>query len=214
MDKIKVLLLDHQFLTREGLINLINQSADYELVGVLDHPNEVLGQVLTNHPDVLVMDYSGDDPVLSSLVKQIVETNATNVLIVTNEDRKKYIKELLALGIKGVVTKNCSKQEILNAISAISNSNRFFCNKILDVIMTEPQEEPQPANCDATTLSPREYEVLNLITKGNRTIEIADILNVSVHTINSHRKNILRKLNLKSPTELVVYAMESGLVKA
>ena len=213
MNNIRVLLSDHQFLTREGLINLIEQKDGFELMEAMEQPDSVLDKVLLHHPDVLVMDYSGDDPVLRSLMKQVVETRATNVLIITNEQRKQYIKELLDLGIRGIVTKNCSRQEILNAIEAISESNRFFCNKILDVLMTDGLDN-EPVSCEATTLSPREFEVLQLITKGFKTIQIADELNVSVHTINSHRKNILRKLNLKSPTELVVYAMESGLVKA
>ena len=76
------------------------------------------------------------------------------------------------------------------------------------------QKEEQEENCEPTDLSPREFQVLKLITKGKKTVEIADNLNVSVHTINSHRKNMLKKLNLNSPTELVVYAIESGIVKA
>lgn len=213
MKNIRVLLSDFQFLTREGLIHLIHEREEFELVGVMEQPDSLLNTVISSLPDVLLMDYKGDDPILHSLVKQIVETQATNVLIITNEDQKNHIKKLLDLGIKGIVTKNCSKQEIINAIESISQNNRFYCNKILDVLMTGTQEE-EPVNCEPTSLSPREYEVLQLITKGFRTADIADQLYLSVHTINSHRKNILKKLNLKSPTELVVYAMESGLVKA
>jgi DNA-binding NarL/FixJ family response regulator len=77
----------------------------------------------------------------------------------------------------------------------------------------EKRAEEVNANCEPTDLSPREYEVLQLITKGQKTVDIADTLHVSVHTINSHRKSILKKLNMKSPAELIVYAMESGIVK-
>ena len=115
------------------------------------------------------------------------------------------------MGVKCILTKGCSKQEILNAIHSISMGNRFYCNRILDQVMTRP--ETDEVTCEPADLSPREFEVLQLITKGNRTTDIADKLNISVHTINSHRKNILRKLNLKSPTELIVYAMESGMTK-
>lgn len=214
MKNIRVLLSDFQFLTRSGLIRLIEEKEGMELVGVMERPDTLLSRVLETLPDVLVMDYKGEDPVLHSLLKQIIDTQATNVLIVTNEDRKSYVKGLLDMGIKGIVTKSCSQQEIVNAIESISNRNRFYCNRILDLLMTDTLKEEESVNCEPTALSPREYEVLQLITKGNRTADIAEQLHLSVHTINSHRKNILKKLNLKSPTELVVYAMESGLVKA
>jgi len=213
MKSIRVLLSDFQFLTRSGLVHLIEEKDEFELVGVMEHPDSLLNTVISTHPDVLLMDYNGDDPVLHSLIKQIMDTQATNVLIITNEDRKSHIKQLLDMGIKGILTKKCSRQEIVNAIESISENNRFYCNKVLDVVMTSGQEEVQ-VSCEPTMLSPREFEVLQLITKGFRTADIADQLHLSVHTINSHRKNILKKLNLKSPTELVVYAMESGLVKA
>lgn len=214
MKNIRVLLSDFQFLTRTGLIHLIEERDGFELVGAMEQPDTLINSVLANHPDVLVMDYKGEDPVLQSLLKQILETQATNVLIITNEARKPYIKQLLDMGIKGIVTKSCSQQEIINAIESISNRNRFYCNRILDVLMTDSVDEDEAVNCEPTALSPREFEVLQLITKGYRTADIADELHLSVHTINSHRKNILKKLNLKSPTELIVYAMESGLVKA
>jgi len=92
----------------------------------------------------------------------------------------------------------------------VAQGNRFFCNNILDLVVENPDNEE---DCEPTNLSPREYEVLEWITKGKTTAQIAEELHLSVHTINSHRKNILRKLNMRSPAELIVYAIESGLVK-
>lgn len=213
MRKIKVLISDFQFLTREGLIHMVNEKDQFELSGVVEGADEVMKSVLQEHPDVLLMDYEGNDPVLKSLLNQVVQSKATNVLVITNEDKREHIKPLLDMGIKGIVTKQCSQSEILNAIESVSKNTRFYCNRILDVLL-ENEEESKEVDCEPTDLSPREYEVLQLITKGHKTVQIADELNVSVHTINSHRKNILKKLNLKSPTELIVYALETGLVKA
>ncbi|WP_258099610.1 response regulator transcription factor [Marinoscillum pacificum] len=213
MRKIKVLISDFQFLTREGLIHMVNEKDQFELSGVVEGADEVMKSVLQEHPDVLLMDYEGNDPVLKSLLNQVVQSKATNVLVITNEDKREHIKPLLDMGIKGIVTKQCSQSEILNAIESVSKNTRFYCNRILDVLL-ENEEEFKEVDCEPTDLSPREYEVLQLITKGHKTVQIADELNVSVHTINSHRKNILKKLNLKSPTELIVYALETGLVKA
>lgn len=216
MNKVKVLISDFQYLTREGLIHLIEKDEDFDLVGIVDRPDDLLRNVLAHYPDVLLMDYQSQDPVLLSLLKQVVASKATNVLIITNNDKRNHIKNLLDLGIKGIVTKSCSKPEIINAIHSISQNNRFYCNRILDIVMgqDDPGEEIAEVDCEPTDLSPREYEVLQLITKGFKTSEIAEELHVSVHTINSHRKNILKKLKLKSPAELIVYAMETGIVKA
>lgn len=212
MKSVKVLISDFQYLTREGLIHLIEKNDDFGLVDTVERSDDLLKSILKHHPDVMVMDIQSQDPVILSLLKQVIETHATNVLIITNDDKKAHIKSLLDLGIKGIVTKSCSKLEIVNAIHAISKNNRFYCNRILDLMMGK-EEEKAEVDCEPTDLSPREYEVLQLITKGYKTVEIADELHVSVHTINSHRKNILKKLNLKSPAELIVYAMETGMVK-
>jgi len=130
----------------------------------------------------------------------------------TGETDRKRVRDILKTGVKGMVTKTCSQQEIINSVIAVSQGNRFYCNKILDVVMENNGLEEEE-DCTPTDLSTREYEVLQLITKGMTTTKIADELHVSVHTINSHRKNILKKLGLKSPAELIVYALESGMVK-
>jgi len=213
MVPIKVLISDFQFLTREGLINLINKDDEMDLVAVVEGPEDLMETVLTHLPQVVVLDYQSQDPILLSLLKQVVSSQVANVLIITNDSDRRHIQALLDIGIKGIVTKGCSKIEIVNAIHAVSKNNRFFCNKVLDLLMDQKKED-DAVNCEPTDLSAREYEVLTLITKGFKTVQIADELNVSVHTINSHRKNILKKLGMKSPAELIVYALESGLVKA
>tara|TARA_Y100001972_G_scaffold128472_1_gene189338 strand:- start:4862 stop:5500 length:639 start_codon:yes stop_codon:yes gene_type:complete len=211
MEPISVLISDFQYLTREGLIRMIEADPGLSLLGTVDDAKQLIEETNERHPNVLIMDYQSKDPSNLELMKKVIDTEASKLLIITNENKREHIQSLLDLGIKGIVTKSCSKDEILNAIKSVSKDSRFYCNRVLDTLMD--QEEEKEINCDPTVLSQREYEVLKLITKGYKTTEIADELYVSVHTINSHRKNILKKLNLKSPTELIVYAMETGLVK-
>ncbi|MEQ8878883.1 MAG: response regulator transcription factor [Cyclobacteriaceae bacterium] len=211
MELISVLISDFQYLTREGLIRMIEADPGLSLLGTVDDAKQLIEETHERHPNVLIMDYQSKDPSHLELMKKVIDTEASRLLIITNENKREHIQSLLDLGIKGIVTKSCSKDEILNAIKSVSKDSRFYCNRVLDTLMD--QEEEKEINCDPTVLSQREYEVLKLITKGYKTTEIADELYVSVHTINSHRKNILKKLNLKSPTELIVYAMETGLVK-
>jgi DNA-binding NarL/FixJ family response regulator len=211
MKAIKVLISDFQFLTREGLIKLTESTQNFDLVGVLEDQKQCMDQVTQLQPDVLILGYPEHQLDMNETLTEIIRMQASKVLIVTNEVEKGHIQNLLSFGVKGIVTKKCSQTEIIHAIESVAKSNRFFCNSILEIVMA-PHEEVL-ANYETTDLSKRELEVLELIAKGYRTVDIAEKLFVSIHTINSHRKNILKKLNLKSPAQLIVYALESKLVQ-
>ena len=211
MKAIKVLISDFQFLTREGLIKLTESTQNFDLVGVLEDQKQCMDQVTQLQPDVLILGYPEHQLDMNETLTEIIRMQASKVLIVTNEVEKGHIQNLLSFGVKGIVTKKCSQTEIIHAIESVAKSNRFFCNSILEIVMA-PHEEVV-ANYESTDLSKRELEVLELIAKGYRTVDIAEKLFVSIHTINSHRKNILKKLNLKSPAQLIVYALESKLVQ-
>ncbi|MEM6965044.1 MAG: response regulator transcription factor [Bacteroidota bacterium] len=109
------------------------------------------------------------------------------------------------------MTKGCDEEEIINAIKATAKQERFFCNKILNFIL----EKSFAKSDDGTTtpLTTREIEIVRLVVEGKIAKEIADELNLSTHTIYTHRKNIMNKLELKSTSELVLYAVEKGFVK-
>ncbi len=211
MKAIKVLILDFQFLTREGLIKLTKSTQNFDLVGVLEDEKQCMNQVTQLQPDVFILGYPEHQLDINETLIEVTKMQASKVLIVTNEVEKGHIQNLLSFGVKGIVTKRCSQTEIIHAIESVAKSNRFFCNSILEIVMA-PHEEV-PTYCEPADLSKRELEVLELIAKGYRTVDIAEKLFVSVHTINSHRKNILKKLNLKSPAQLIVYALESKLVQ-
>jgi len=211
MKSIKVLISDFQFLTREGLIKLMEGTQHFDLIGVLENREQWMEQVTQAQPDVLILDYPERQSDMNANLTEFIKLQASNILVVTNEIEKGHIKNLLSLGVKGIVTKRCSQTEIIHAIESVAKSNRFFCNSILEIVMAPHEEVGQ--NCEPTDLSKREFEVLELIAKGFRTADIAEKLFVSIHTINSHRKNILKKLKLKSPAQLIVYAIESKLVQ-
>ena len=211
MKKIKVLISDFQFLTREGLIKLTESTQNFDLVGVLEDQTRCMDQFTQLQPDVLILGYTGGQLDMNETLTEVITLQASKVLIVTDKVEKGHIQNLLSFGVKGIVTKRCSQTEIIHAIESVAKSNRFFCNSVLEIVMA-PHEDVL-ANYDPADLSKRELEVLELIARGYRTVDIAEKLFVSIHTINSHRKNILKKLNLKSPAQLIVYALESKLVQ-
>lgn len=205
----KVLLADFQFLTRKGLSALIASIAGFEMVCEVDDPLSLSPLVKKAAPDLVVVDLEGKEEVLLEEIESLSATAKIPFLVISNMQHQAGIQRLLNAGVKGILTKNCSEEEITEGLKAVANGDRFFCNTVLEMTRRSSQEAD---NCDPTTLSAREYEVLTLITKGLKTSHIADELSLSVHTINSHRKSILKKLGMRSPTELVVYAIESGLV--
>ncbi|WP_424962887.1 response regulator transcription factor [Ekhidna sp.] len=206
-----VLLADFQYLTRQGMASLIKAMPGFDLIKMVDSSDRLVETVATSQPKLVVIDISDKDRELIPKLKQLKESTSSSFLVISNSQTRESIQQLLGMGIKGILTKNCSEEEIINGLRAVAQGNRFFCNNILDLVVEKPDQEE---NCEPTNLSPREYEVLELITRGKTTAQIAEELHLSIHTINSHRKNILRKLNISSPAELIVYALESGIVKS
>src|SRR5690606_8670381 len=119
--------------------------------------------------------------------------------------------QALQLGVKGYVTKECSLEEVGMAVQATARGTKFFCQKILDIL--REKRLPQEAEPEISTLTASEREILQMIANGQSTQRIADQLYLSPHTVQTHRKSIIKKRNIKSPTEFVIYAMDLGLLK-
>ncbi len=200
------------FLVTKGICALINAMPAYKLVGLGEA--SLYEQVTTApaKPDLLIAVIERGSSGLYAQLESIIRTTTTKVLLVLGDLEKDAIHKIKKIGINGIITKQCSKEEITNAISTTLHGQPFMCGKVLDVLFSDkdPENEPQ---ADVSLLSKRELEVLALITQQHTTSEIAELLNLSVHTINSHRKNILKKLNLRSPIELIVYALEHKLTE-
>ncbi len=211
MSRNSILLADNQFLTRQGLKNCITNNAQLHLVAEISNTYLTLIERLKYiNPNILLIDYLFDKFDRHKWQQLIHQYPVHKILVITDDENRNRINYIIRSGINGFLTKKCSEREIIQAIEAINNGERFFCNTILELLLenNKPHDELQEEK-----LTSRELEVLTLVAKGLPTNKIAETLHLSVHTINSHRKNMLRKLKLKSPTELVVYALESGVVK-
>lgn len=213
MSEIKVVLADKHDLTSAGIKAFISERHDLTLIKSATTKNALLKSLKENKPDVLIADYNIQGFLtLNDLEEAKAVSSQTKLLIVSADNNRENINKVLESGINGYVTKECSKQEIVNAIYATAKGQKFFCNKILDILL-EKHTQKEDDNCEPTNLSKRETEILKLIAKGNSTLKIADKLHLSHHTVNTHRKNILKKLKVKSPTELIIYAINTGMVK-
>ena len=210
---IRILLADNQELTAAGLRHFVAGTKGIDIVEVVDDKNELGNLMAQFNPTLLIADYNLPGYIsINDLKSASSRSKDTNVLIISSDNNKSSILDVLQLGIKGYLTKECSRDEVLHAIHSTAKGEKFFCHKILDIIM-EKTFSPEPEACDPTVLTVRETEILRYIANGYSTQKLAEELHLSPHTVHTHRKSIIRKLNIKSPTEFVIYAMDLGIIK-
>ncbi|GIV33289.1 MAG: DNA-binding response regulator [Chitinophagales bacterium] len=190
---------------------MLADQPDYEVVGEAANYQELKAVLRNTIPDMLIMDY--DQPgafSLDDLVWIARRYPQIRILVISNNKHKHDIVTALQAGVSSYLLKECGKDEIFSALKATMHGEQFFCSQIVDNVL----ERRYPVSCEGLVLTERELEIVKLVAEGYTTAEIARMLCRSVHTINTHRKNILGKLGLKSPSELVLYAIKRGLVAA
>jgi DNA-binding NarL/FixJ family response regulator len=135
------------------------------------------------------------------------------MLIISGINNNSDVLQVLEQGTQGYLTHECDEGEIKHAIFSIAKGEKFFCNKVLDIILNKHLYTADEDNCAPTSLTLRENEITSLIAQGFTNKQIAEQLFLSPHTIHSHRKNIMKKLGIKSTSELTVYAINVGLIQ-
>lgn len=210
---IKVLLADSQPLTFAGLTHILKERHDLSIVDQVATRDHLTGLLKEHKPDLLIADYDIPGYITKDdLAATKYYSPQTNVLVISSDNDKENILQVLQSGAIGYLTKSCSREEIIMAVYAVARGEKFFCQKILNIIM-EKHFSPDPVDVLPGTLTVRETEILKLLASGYSTQKVADQLHLSPHTVHTHRKSIIKKLNIKSPTEFVIYAMDFGLIK-
>ena len=212
MKPIDALIADNQPLTVAGLELFLSEKQAIKVVGKVKKGEELVELVEKFQPSLLIVDYNSPGYVaLDDIRNAMASSSKTNVLVLSSDNNKTSILKVLQLGVKGYITKECSLEEVGMAVQATAKGEKFFCHKVLDIIMEKHFRVAQES--EPTVLTTRETEILKLIAHGHSTQVIADALFLSPHTVQTHRKSIIKKLNIKSPTEFVIYAMDLGLLK-
>lgn len=210
--KKRILLADKQALTLAGTIALLAQHPTVNVVGTVSRYDMLKERLKELKPDILLIDYSmAGQSGLEDLMKLSVESPDVSLFLLSSEKDKSLILKALQTGAPVYVTKDCSEQEIHRAIEASLKGEKFYCQSVLNLIMDKHfVQAAEPA--ESGILTAREKEVLALLAKGKQTQAVAELLYLSPHTVHTHRKSIIKKLNIKSPTEFVVKAMDLGLL--
>lgn len=196
-----VLIADNQILTREGLITILSGCKDIDITGsasTLEELEHLLGNIC---PDVIILDIQY---FTASDMQYINSRYHVNILILSNRQYKNEILQAIEHGIKNYIFKECSTEEIIDAIHATAKGEQFFCEKTMQTLFGH---KLPPKKVDGLPLlSHRETEIVHLIAEGLANKDIAEKLYLSIHTIKTHRKNIIKKLGFtfKHASELIL----------
>lgn len=212
---IKILLCDDHAVVRMGLKMLLNNHSDIEVIGEASEGNEGIQKSLELKPNVVVMDLSmphGKDGLSATTeLKKLLPETA--ILILTMHDDEEYLFRAIQAGASGCILKSAPHDELLSAIRSVAAGNAYLHPSATKRLMEEYIGNARNGNIDTfNLLSDREKEVLTLIAKGFSNKEIAEQLVISVKTVETHKGNLMEKLQMKTRPELVEIALKKGLL--
>jgi DNA-binding NarL/FixJ family response regulator len=213
---IKVLIADDHDIVREGLKALLASRKNFRVSGEAATGREAVALALKLKPDVAVLDFSMPDLNGLEATRRIRKALPnTEVLILTMHDSETLAREVLAAGARGFVLKTHAKRQLVAAVTALAQHQPFFAGAVsasaLEAFLQSDQSAPKLA---PDRLTPREREIVQLIAEGRTSKDIALELGLSVKTADAHRANVMRKLDLHSVSELVMYAVRNKIAQA
>ncbi|KFF05495.1 response regulator [Flavobacterium reichenbachii] len=217
IQKIKIHLADDHQVLIDGLTNLLQTVSDFEVVGSSLDGTTVYDDVLENKADILILDISMPKKDGIEALKEFNQKGSScKVIILSSYDDLKIIKEVMKLGAKGYLTKKSAGENIIEAIEAVYQGQEYFSDAVREkifnaFIQNNPKLQPHPYQ-ENQILSPREIEIIKLIALEYSGKEISEELFISSNTVETHRKNIMRKLDIKSTIGLVKYAIKNNLI--
>lgn len=207
--KIRVLLADDHTILRKGVRLVINSQSDMEVVGEAGNGREAIGEARKLKPDVVVMDVSM--PELNGIegTRQICdELPHTRVVALSMHKDSVYVREILRAGARGYLLKDSEDQDLLRAIRCVARGEAFLSPAVSDAVLVDYRKH---VSNPIDLLTSREREVLTMIANGKTNKEIAQTLNLSVYTVESHRGSVMEKLNLHSTGDIVRFALRNGI---
>ena len=211
---IRVLIADDHKIMLAGLRSLLEKQADFEVVGEAENGRKAVQMVQEKTPDVVVMDVSMPDLNGMEATKQIIESlPETKVIALSMHSDKRFVMGMLRAGASGYLLKDCASQELANAIFQVAGGKKYLSPEITGVIIDNVLQggSSEELTTVSSVLSAREREVLQLIAEGWSTKQIASHLYVSIETIETHRRQIMKKLDLHNIADLTKYALREGL---
>jgi DNA-binding NarL/FixJ family response regulator len=215
MEQIRILLSDDHNVLRDGMRLLLDRQPGFVVVAEASDGRETLDLVADHQPDVVVMDIAMPNMNGIEATRRIVEKHpGTGVVILSMHHDESYVIRSLKAGARAYLLKDAMKAELIDAIHAVAEGKSFFSPKISRILQEDYVQALGRKGADDSyeLLTDREREILQLVAEGKTNKEIANTLNLSLYTVDTHRTHILQKLNLHSVPEVILYAVRKGII--
>ena len=208
--KVTILIVDDHKLIRDTWSFILNSDERFQVIAETDTGQSAIELSGNYHPDVILMDINMSPMNGFDATKEIRKISPNSKIIgVSMHSQPAYAKKMLQMGAVGYITKNSSKEEMFTAICEVVRGSKYICNEVKTILSEQILEENEKP--DVNLLSQREVEIINLIRQGQSSREIAQQLEITLKTVEVHRHNILKKLNLKNTAALVDFINNAGM---
>jgi two-component system, NarL family, response regulator NreC len=212
---IRIVLADDHAVIRSGLRSLLEQHEEFKVVGEANDGREAVSFAETLRPDVVLMDLAMPNLNGMEASRQISAKNADVAIVVLSmHSDEAYVLRALKAGARAYLLKESAEADLVTAIRSVTQGKSFFSPTVSRVLVEDYMRQLQDRDIEDSyeLLTSREREILQLVAEGKSNKDVANILNLSVYTVETHRSNIMEKLNLHSVPELILYAVRKGVI--
>lgn len=208
---IRIAIVGHQPIFLDSISLLLNIQDTLEVSFTTTKAKELLDQVKSQSFDIIIMDDQVEDMECLKMVTELRKRRKKmKVLILSDGRNPRFVRDSYLTGSSGYITKNETREDLLEAIETVAQGKHFFGRQAIEAMIAEPSATSQTVNC-SKGLTKRETQIVDLLVDEKSSIEIASLLHISPGTVETHRHNILKKLNVKSTIGVVKYALRAGL---
>lgn len=215
MRKIRILLADDHQLMRSGIRLMLERESDLSVVGEACDGREAVALAKSLKPDVVVMDIGMANLNGIEAAQQMAQNRPeVAIVMLSMHSDESYVLRALKAGARGYLLKDSAEADLIKAVHAVAGGKSFFSPAVSKVLLDDYVRKLKRSGADDAydLLTPREREVLQLVAEGKSNKDIANLLNLSVYTVESHRSNLMEKLNLRGLPELILYAVRKGII--
>jgi DNA-binding NarL/FixJ family response regulator len=215
---LRILIADDHDILRRGVRHLLSSRPEWQICAEARNGREAVLLCEEHKPEVAILDISM--PELNGLeaTRRIRrQSPSTSIIILSLHFSDELVKEVVEAGARGYVMKADTDRDLLNAVEAIANQRTFFTPRAAEMLLSNLSDRLAPYEAPTllrSRLTPREREIVQLLAEGNSSKEVAGVLGISVKTAETHRANIMRKLQVHSASELVRYAIKNSIIEA
>ena len=213
MNKIRCLVVDDHILLRQGVRRLLEGEPDFEVLGDVGSASEAVEKVLQFRPDIVLLDI-GMSGLSSFDAVRIMrkESPATRIVFLTMYEDEDYMMQCFKAGASGYVLKDTPVPELFGALREVFHGGTYFSPRVLGRVVEDLRLRPAARSRRNSILTPREREVVKLLAEGNSVRKVADMLGLSAKTVEAHKFNLMRKLDIHNKAQLVTYAIQKKIV--